>query len=112
MTILHRANDVTTRTMIVWSLLGLAMAFAIESIDPVLFPDGKAVRIVLESVSTLAFWSGYIALLAMIPISAFRPVNRFSFRGDCRTRAQNFLLSVGLSVVVTLGMAIFVANAL
>ncbi|MES2997531.1 MAG: hypothetical protein V4733_12045 [Verrucomicrobiota bacterium] len=98
--------------MIVWSLLGLVLALALEAMEAVLFPHAKVGRAALESSSTFVFWSGYIALLAMIPISAFRPVNRFSLHGDCRARAKNCLLSFGLSVVATLGMAIFVARAL
>jgi len=112
MTLFHRAHDVTTRTMIIASLLVVVLAFVLEAVETVLFPHAQPLRAALEKSSTFAFWSGYIALLATIPISVFRPLNRFSLHGDCRARGRNFLLGIGLSVLVTLGVAILVAQAL
>jgi hypothetical protein len=112
MSILRRANDVTTRTMIVWALLGLALAFAFEGIETILFPHAKTLRVALEYSSTCVFWIGYIGLLAMLPVSVFRPLNRFSLHGDCRSRTQNFLLSLVSTALITLGIVLFAAHSL
>lgn len=51
---------------------------------------------------------GYWLLWVLLPVSAFRPENRFYTRGDCSLRAKRFGLVLGLLFVVHLMIVVAV----
>lgn len=65
---------------------------------------------VLEYLGGAIFWIGYGVLWALLPVSAFRPENRFYLSGDCTQRARRFGLVLGIIVLVH--VLIFIALAL
>ena len=54
----------------------------------------------LEIIGTGLFWLSYIALWILLPVAAFRPVDRFYLHGDCLLRLRKFGLVFGALTVI------------
>ena len=65
-----------------------------------------------EYVSGALGWTAVIGIFALVPISPFRPYNRFSLRGDCQQRAMAFGLSVLTAFAIFVGTVLAVASAI
>ena len=111
MVILQRLNKVPTRAFILGGLIAFIGAMLLDYVNGPIFRSLPALQSASEFVSIALGWGSIYALMALIPISAFRPTNTFSMRGECTLRAENFLLCAGSIVFVLAIVAIQFAKS-
>jgi hypothetical protein len=108
MIFLQRLNKLPTTTFIWGGLIAAFGAMALDQVNGPIFRHLPALNNASEFLSLVMFWISFFGLLILIPISLFRPISKFSMRGDCSRRAMNFFLCIGsvMLVLVALGFSI------
>jgi hypothetical protein len=82
--------------------LALTLVLFGWSLDAVTGPLWRCWNIhagLLEIIGMGLFWIGYAAIWILLPISAFRPKNRFYLDGDCKLRLCKFGTMLGLLLI-------------
>lgn len=81
-------RKVPTRTYARWSVLACLLGYSLDKSAQTL---GAYWRVPLQSSETLGlslFFLGYTALWVLLPVSLFRPEDRFYIGDDCALRAR------------------------
>jgi hypothetical protein len=106
---IHYLNSLNTKTWVWMAVAVMAAGWAMDAVDGPLWVHFGVHTTVLEYVGTGLVWGAYAFLLALIPISAFRPERRFYLKGDCRLRAKRCGFVVGVNVAIFVLIAVTVA---
>ena len=89
----------------------LACAMVLEFAGELLWVNYQISSFPQELVSGALGWTAMIGIFALVPISPFRPYNRFSLRGDCQQRVKTFGLSVFTAIAVFVGAVLAIGAA-
>lgn len=109
---IRHLNTLNTTTWI-WLAVGLmATGWALEALHILVWPHYRVAAKVMEYLGTGVAWAGYACILALIPISAFRPENRFYLNGDCGLRAKRFGLVLAVNFAVFVLLVLTIASAI
>jgi hypothetical protein len=106
-----RFTDVRT-TQLAWAAMVCAgVGWALDAVTGPLWVRFGIHAGVLETLGTGLWWFAYAVLWLLLPVSAFRPENRFYTQGDCLLRVKRFALILSLLAVMHLLIAVSVAFA-
>jgi hypothetical protein len=97
-----RFRDIRT-TRFAWAaMVCIAIGWALDAVTGPLWVRFGIHATALEYVGGGIWVLGYGLLWVLLPVSAFRPENRFYAHGDCLLRAKCFGLVLGLLLIVHL----------
>jgi hypothetical protein len=97
-----RFKDVRT-TRFAWAaMLSIVIGWALDALTGPLWVRFGIHATALEYFGGGLAALGYGLLWILLPVSAFRPENRFYMRGDCSLRAKRFGLVLGFLLLVHL----------
>jgi hypothetical protein len=99
---IHYLNSLETKTWVWLAVAVMLVARIMDAVTGPLWVHFGLHATALEYIGMGLGWCAYAFLLALIPISTFRPERRFYLRGDCRLRAKRCGFVVGVNVVVYL----------
>jgi hypothetical protein len=105
-----RIKDIRT-TQFAWAAMAIiVMGGVLDVVNGPLWVRFGIHAPALEYIGSGLAAVGYGLLWVLLPVSAFRPENRFYMRGDCSLRAKRFGLILGL--LLALHLLLFLAIAL
>ena len=104
-------NKISTTKYLGAFVLMIACSMILEYVGEYLWANHQISHYPQEIVSGILGQIGMFGIFALVPISAFRPQNRFSLSGDCKQRAKVFALSVFTAVGLFVLCVIAVGSA-
>jgi hypothetical protein len=96
---------ITTRQFVLAATLIAVAAVVCEALDRLTWQHANAVSHLFDVAGLLLFWLSYVLLVSLLVIGPFRPRSNFSLHGECGMRTANFLLALGIFVLLNLWIA-------
>lgn len=105
-------KNMSNATYLAVFVIMISFGVALEFVSRYLWMNHRMPSLVQELISSALGWTAIIGIFALVPISAFRPRNRFSLGGDCKQRARIFALTASTAIGLVLLYAIAIASAI
>ena len=99
-TTLARINGVSTSSYLTLCIAIFATACVIDALGGYLWVSHGVHTPRMEEISTAFQWIGLAGLILLLPVSAFRPFNKYSLHGHCGQRAKLFGITSATIIMI------------